>query len=69
MTAPLQNGEARSSSSRSFPAVTHATGGAVTASNAECARDRAQLSDLPGTAPALLDAPISGVGGFFGGAA
>ena len=69
MTAPQQNGGAWSSSSHRAPAPAYASGSAQGRQDAECARDRAQLSDLPELAPASPDAPVSDAGAFFGGAA
>ena len=64
MTAPAQNGGAWSSSSRSTPAPAYASGSAQGRQLPSAAAILRTLSDLPETAPASSDAPISGVGDF-----
>lgn len=64
MSAPLQNGCARSSSSRRTPAPAYASGSAQGRQVPSAAATLRTLSDLPETAPASSGAPISGVGDF-----
>ena len=68
MTAPLPNGGAVPLHTRA-PAPAYAPGSAQGRQDAEHGGDPVRTVFLPELAPARIDAPISRVGAFFGGAA